>query len=454
MGLPTWLPLGTSKGYGFRFRISSDMASAQNASGSAVDGEVEDYFIDFEDFCNIKVTTVNDTSVCPGKPVQLFTSGGITYSWNKTDYLDDINSPAPVANAATTTTYIVTGANPQGCIAKDTITIDMLPVPALTTSGDINICRNTTTVLTATAPGAIKFSWQPATGLNDETISNPLANPATETEYTVTAEDMNGCTSSSKLKVMFWPLPSFSVSPLQKEICEKEIVEFKAEGADEYTWSSQDNTPLGTSPELSLQATVSQVYKVEMRSLRCGENSIIHIPVFVNPLPKTIVTKSNDLNCRVGLATLHASGGDYYRWDALPGIVDLRSPAPTVNPLVNTKYYVSAFSYKGCQTKDSVMVEVNFTNSASNYPVPSAFTPNNDGKNDCFGLKQWGNIKALDFSVFNRWGQLLFRTNDPLKCWDGRYNGQLQPAAGYTYQIKATTACGTVFRKGIVMLIR
>jgi gliding motility-associated-like protein len=57
-------------------------------------------------------------------------------------------------------------------------------------------------------------------------------------------------------------------------------------------------------------------------------------------------------------------------------------------------------------------------------------------------------------SVYNRYGQLVFFTTEPTQCWDGTYHGTAQPAGGYVYQIKATTACGVVYRKGIVILVR
>lgn len=453
-GLPTWLPVGNVKGYGFRFRISSDPGSTQNAAGVAVDGEVEDYFILSEDFCTIKVRSVNDTTVCPGKPVQLTTTGGINYSWNKSEYLDNATIAAPVAKAEQSMEYIVTGSNPQGCVAKDTVYINMLPLPSITTSGDITICNGSSASLTASAPGAAWYKWQPALGLSDPSISNPVARPGSETEYSVQVEGANGCLNSSKLKVMYWPLPVFSASSAKQEICIKDKLELKASGADQYTWYAENNDILGNNPEIELEPEVSQTYRVELRSSRCGETDVFRFPVTVNQLPQSSVLKSNDIDCNNGQATLFARGGYSYRWDPLPEISDPESSSPVVTPVTTTKYYVSVFSARGCVTRDSMMVVVDLTKNLSKYPVPSAFTPNNDGKNDCFGLKGWGRTTALEFCVFNRWGQVLFKTSDPSHCWDGRFNGVPQPAGGYIYQIKATTLCGVAYRKGIVMLIR
>ncbi len=93
-------------------------------------------------------------------------------------------------------------------------------------------------------------------------------------------------------------------------------------------------------------------------------------------------------------------------------------------------------------------------NEADGYLVPSAFTPNGDGKNDCFGVKEWGNVTNFQLSVYNRWGNLLFQTTNVGGCWDGTYQGILQAAGTYVYQVIGNTLCGYVYRKGTVVLIR
>jgi gliding motility-associated-like protein len=68
-------------------------------------------------------------------------------------------------------------------------------------------------------------------------------------------------------------------------------------------------------------------------------------------------------------------------------------------------------------------------------------------KNDCFGVRTWGNVTDLEFAVYDRQGHQVFYTQDPSKCWDGSWAGILQGSGGYVYQITANTICGRVFRK-------
>jgi len=86
--------------------------------------------------------------------------------------------------------------------------------------------------------------------------------------------------------------------------------------------------------------------------------------------------------------------------------------------------------------------------------VPSSFSPNNDGLNDCFGVPYWGNVSEFSFMIYNRYGFVVFETNNPSNCWDGRFKGQNQSAGAYIYYIKANGPCGPVSRQGTVMLIR
>lgn len=87
--------------------------------------------------------------------------------------------------------------------------------------------------------------------------------------------------------------------------------------------------------------------------------------------------------------------------------------------------------------------------------IPTAFTPNNDGHNDVFKMVNVTNETLLEMRVFNRWGTVVFSTNDISKGWDGRYKGQEQPMAVYGYAIKIRYSDGAEeIYKGTVTLIR
>ena len=117
-------------------------------------------------------------------------------------------------------------------------------------------------------------------------------------------------------------------------------------------------------------------------------------------------------------------------------------------------YTVTVTNGNNCSRQDSILVKVSTGDAQSGYLVPSAFTPNGDGKNDCFGIRSWGLVRDLSFVVFNRWGQVVFESSNPSACWDGKYKGKIQRSEVFVYIIKANTICGPVVRKGTVTLIQ
>ena len=89
--------------------------------------------------------------------------------------------------------------------------------------------------------------------------------------------------------------------------------------------------------------------------------------------------------------------------------------------------------------------------------MPNAFTPNGDGIDDIFRIPpQVAPATIKSFSVFNRWGQKIFYTENGGKGWDGTLNGQMQPEGSYVWMIQYTDAVTNKFEtaSGTVILIR
>lgn len=100
--------------------------------------------------------------------------------------------------------------------------------------------------------------------------------------------------------------------------------------------------------------------------------------------------------------------------------------------------------------------EIRITESACDIWFPSAFTPNNDGKNDLFTVLGAVNLQEYHLKVYDRWGQSIFETNDYTKGWKGEKNGKLQSAGVYVWhcRLRKEDSSQTIFFKGTVILIR
>jgi gliding motility-associated-like protein len=194
-------------------------------------------------------------------------------------------------------------------------------------------------------------------------------------------------------------------------------------------------------------------YTDTIRSAK-GCDSLVLIVNLSGDSLSTSVQKSNDISCLQPSAQLRASGGVSYTWSPPDGLNDLRLYNPVASPAATTTYQVQITKANGCIVTDTITVFVGTGNLDNAFLVPNAFTPDGDGKNDCFGIRHWGAVSNVQFMVYNRWGQLVFQTTNPSECWDGRYKGTPMPTATYVYMINAITPCGPVVRKGTVTLVR
>lgn len=247
---------------------------------------------------------------------------------------------------------------------------------------------------------------------------------------------------------------SVSVTP-DTSICAGNSVNLLAAGGDSYEWLNTTEIPAATVASAVVTPLQNTSYRVVVRNFACKTSDTLATAVKVNPLPMVRITKSNDINCSFSTARLSASGAATYQWLPVTGLSDPALADPVVNIQQSTKYYLTATSNAGCSRKDSVEVLVTAMNmTADSYLVPTAFTPNGDGINDCFGIKQWGNLNNIAFSIYNRWGERIFYTNTSTRCWDGRYKSIPQPSGTYVYHISFQSVCGAVDRKGTVVLIR
>jgi gliding motility-associated-like protein len=402
------------------------------------------------------ITKSNDTTICDGAAVRISVTspGAVKYTWSPQATLDNSGIPSPVAQPVADTKYIVVVEDGYGCIKEDSVKLAIIAKPVITVSNDTTICNGASVQLTASSPGVLKYTWLPQTTLNNNAISTPVATPVVPTTYIIEVETAIGCLNKDSIKVDLHAPPVFAVSPANAVVCEKDSVLLIATGGDEYTWLAANGSLLGKTASIFAKPGYTQAYEVLIKENTCNTTDTRQVPLVVNNNPVPVVTKSNDIDCSTGQAFLHASGGISYIWDALPGINNVNTANPAVTPTQTTTYAVTITDSKGCSAKGSVTVLADFTKAISTYPVPSAFTPNNDRRNDCFGLKKWGLVTELQFQVFNRWGERVFSTTDPTHCWDGTFKGILQPAGGYGYMIKAVTRCGTVNRSGMVILIR
>lgn len=153
----------------------------------------------------------------------------------------------------------------------------------------------------------------------------------------------------------------------------------------------------------------------------------------------------------VQLYTTAAQSYEAYQWTPANLFSNNFSNSQTIVTDTTVKVTVMARSTMGCLDTASVTVVVI---PLDDVYVPSAFTPNGDGKNDVFRVYS-SHVAEMEFQIFNRWGQMVFETKDKGKGWDGTFSGKSEPVDTYVYVVIAKKYDGTVVKKkGTVTLIR
>jgi len=144
--------------------------------------------------------------------------------------------------------------------------------------------------------------------------------------------------------------------------------------------------------------------------------------------------------------------GDQATWTPATNLDNPKSYTPVFVGERDQLYTIELKTNSGCITIDTQLVKV--VKNISIY-VPNSFTPNKDGLNDVLRPVMYG-IKELNyFRVYNRWGQLVFETQDPKQGWDGRQRSAPAEMQTVVWMLEAIGADGKTYRaKGSTVLIR
>jgi gliding motility-associated-like protein len=356
----------------------------------------------------------------------------------------DQNPPSIVYNAPGVYNVNLTindGLPTQGSVCKQVV---VLPAPLHSPTKNVSICNG----------GAVKIG-SPVKSATYQWSSGEISDSIVVTSAGTYWVESNryGCSVRDTFIVKSAVVP-FAVSPLTATICKGDSVQFKANGGTDYAWSPSANFNRPTSPTSKAIINASQDFTVFISDSICRRDTTIVIPVTASPGANISVTKSNDVNCGNDSVILIANGGVSYTWS--PNLYISRNAGNkiTVKPYQSTTYIVKGKDEFGCYGQDSVTVNF-FREGNQKLFMPTAFTPNGDGKNEIFRPTFIGPYAKYDFKIYNRWGQLVYESKVPGTGWDGRVNGIPQKADVYVFFIMAEGGCnGSFVQKGTFLLLR
>ncbi len=419
--------------------------------------------------------SIGDTVLCNTDVVEV--SVEILNDWAEVDILWIPETDVIEGQGTETATFLIPEGlgisaiieNEFGCLAGPKATIETFDI-ALLAPDDTLLCTDEELTLTAISFGtAEEFIWS-----NNPDFSDPL-NPPTDSVITITPGALelyyilvnnNGCALQDTVAVSLLEAGT-SISPDQF-ICQGDtaliFVSNDFPGSNlSHVWEPDELilSGQGTSIITSIIEETTTFSVVSTTEDGCTvENSSTILP---SPLGgETIDATANPVAIVVGessqLSVVPINEEYFYQWEPPDFLDNPFLNNPTSTPSETIEYIVTIIDADPnglCQKSDTVIVQVfDFLCGTPNIFVPNAFTPNGDGENDVVFVRG-GGITDIKFSIFNRWGEEVFYTEDQSVGWDGTYKGDLAEPAVFVYHLEAVCDEGeTFFGKGNITLIR
>ena len=394
-----------------------------------------------------------DRTLCEGDTAHLQVLNGNNPFWISSDGLSCAACPNPIASPTETSTYIVRVDSDFGCELFDTITVNILTEDDIDAGEDLAICSGTPAQLTGFGEGIP--SWTPAATLNQNDIFNPIATPTETTTYYFSLEN-GDCILTDSMKVEI--IEKTEIDLLDQSICLGEALIMQPIGiADTYLWSP----PTGLSSLDIKNPTASPTETIEYTVIaKVGTCPPDTASAIVEVLEKPTLNVAQLYRYFPGdpilLDVTSLESGDFaYQWFPSNGLTCSDCPNPTANINVSMVYTVLITDLEtGCSHSEIVTVQKINECSEDLISMPNAFSPNGDGNNDTYQMYS-GTIEEIEyFRVFDRWGALVFESNDRNFAWDGKFKNKTVVEGVYIYLLsgKCKLDGSTIMKMGDITI--
>jgi large repetitive protein len=407
----------------------------------------------------VTILPIPTDTICIGQSSQVFAaaSGGTpnyAYTWNPT-----FSQPGPIYNVSptSTTVYSVTAIDDHGCLSNvQTATVFVHPQIVVIAS-DTSVCSGKSVPISATATGGTggpyTYSWSNGASTQTQTVT-PTGTG--NVNYIVTANDI-GCSTAVKdtSTVTVNPLPFSSMNTLDTAGCDRFNASFigNSNGVS-YLWNFGDGSTSALQNPSHVYTTVGGVltsYNVSLTvTSALGCTSLItsngYIDVYPTPTAGFSTSPTDPTTTSPVVSfTDQSTGATAWDWDFIYttpplGLYTDTMQNPTYSYPDSGAYVVQQIVSNNYGCYDTAYNTVEIIPEYILY-TPNAFTPfNHDGINDKFMPKGLGiDPDNFEMMIFDRWGNLIFKTNDLSQGWDGKANGGSKIAQIDVYVWKIVT---------------
>ena len=401
--------------------------------------------------------TVTGDTVCLYQPAQLLANGASTYTWaslyglaghGTTLNISNANSPLPVI-------YTVTGTALNTCtnVAKGSLHTYSLPIVSAVAQPSTAVCANSE--FTFSAFGAQSYTWQGPANFSSlgQEIKWRAPHAGFSGQYEVKGVDANGCEGRAGFNLLIHPLPDAGLIGGPFSSCVPfcgtySVVQYRGAPLIDTKWvlNQQISYP-GNFKSCFEKAGNYLLLGTYTDSNNCSGSNTLSIHAAEKPKAQMNVSPEHPVENGDPVQFQDLSEGgtmNSWQWNLLDVAQQKTSLYKVQHPahyFENSGSYVLALVVKnteGCSdtTVKSIRVEDDFL-----VFVPNAFTPNSDGRNECF-LPVLRGQKFFGLQIYDRWGHEIFSITELSKGWDGTHKGNACPEGVYNWKLSIAAKSG------------
>ena len=256
----------------------------------------------------------------------------------------------------------------------------------------------------------------------------------------------NSCKDTLIKKVFVKPLPK--IEGIEQVICFGTGQSIKLEIKEKqqntvYTWNKTNLNPNKT-----------ETYVVNAKdTIDNCTNSDDVLMIVIQPLQNIQWDTTIIIGDAIKLPIDNQYNTVFFDWTPKEGLSCLSCSFPVVRPLADTIYNVIMHDKLNCFHETGIF---KITVKPDTYiKLPTTFTPNGDGNNDVLYVRGWGIKELVTFEIYNRWGALLFQTNDINVGWDGYFKDEIQNNEVYVYKVIAKNWLNKeIIKEGFINLMK
>lgn len=359
------------------------------------------------------------------------TSGLASYSWNFGDptslALNTSTLQNPSHGYATPGTYQVT-LNAQNSCGSASInhTLSIQSGPNVTLGKDTTICSGNSIILSVS--GGSFYQWSGATSSTNASINVAPLIPST---YIVVASD--GTCFGIPDTIVVTPTLKPVVSIIgNNTICSGAPVTLSGTGATSYVWSGDISS---TSTSITVNPTSTQNYLLTGFKNGCASDPVSFTLTISNPPIANFSYQIDSCSGEINFLN-HSIGGNSYLW--LYGDGESSNESNPSHYFINSNNYeITLIANPGTFCTDTFKLQIPVEVSETGYIfIPNSFTPNGDGLNDEFIIGANNNCQFLQLEIFNRWGEMIYKTAGYQVKWNGNMYLSQDPTGVYVYLLK------------------